>query len=121
LLSAPSFAPCARSQHAGQSSPHIVRDIIGDLLHLGHQRFDALEHRIEVLGELIPFVPRPAQGYPPAKTALQDGSAGRANGFDPSYSAPRDGDAGHRRKNKYQSDPPYHPRPNFLPALTTIA
>jgi hypothetical protein len=43
-----------------------VRDIIGNLFHFRHQRFDAVEHRIEVLGELIPFVPCPAQGYPVA-------------------------------------------------------
>ena len=54
------------SAHAGQRRAQIVRDIVGDLLHLRHQRFDALEHRIEVLGKLIPFVPCSAQGYPVA-------------------------------------------------------
>jgi hypothetical protein len=36
------------SAHAGQRRPQIMRHVVGNLLHLRHQRFNPVEHRIEV-------------------------------------------------------------------------
>jgi hypothetical protein len=83
-----------------------VCHIVGDLFHFPYQRFDAVEHQIEVLGELIPFVSRIAQGYSLAKAALHGGPAGRINCFDPSHCAPCDGNAGHTCQQEYQRDAP---------------
>ena len=52
----------------------------------------------------IPFVARPAQGYPLAEAALHDGAAGRVDGLDPPHRAPRDGHAGDPGQHEDQHD-----------------
>ena len=81
-----------------------MRHIVSDLLHLPHQRFDAVEHRIEIHGEFVPFVTRAVQGYPLAEAALHDGTAGRVDGFDAAHCAPRDEHAGDPSEREYQQD-----------------
>ena len=95
------FQPAA---HAGQRGTQVVRHIIGDLFHLSHQGFYAIEHQIEIFGELIPFISRSAQRYALAKAALHDRPAGRIDRFDPPHCTPGDGNAGHTGENKYQQD-----------------
>src|SRR5262249_45813961 len=113
--------PLQPPAHPGQRRPQIVRYAVGDLPHLGHQRFYALKHRIEVLSKLIPFVPRPAQRYPLAEAALHDSSAGCVDCLNPPYSAPRDRNAGSRSKNKYQRDDQCQGGGDLLRQLIEIA
>ena len=40
----------------------IVRDIVGDLAHAGHQPLDLVEHAVEIGGELVELVARAASG-----------------------------------------------------------
>ena len=93
------FQPAA---HAHQRRPQVVGDVVSDLLHLAHQPLDALQHGIEIAGELIPLVVRSAQRNAAAEAAFHDGAAGGVDGFDPPHGAPRDADAGHRRQQEHE-------------------
>ena len=81
--------------HAGERRAQVVRDVVGRLLHLAHQRLDAVEHAIEVLGEPVPFVAGSAQRNPLAEIALHDRAADRVDRLDPSDGAARDIDGHH--------------------------
>ena len=107
-ISAWSFSAVARparsllqaAAHAGERRAQIVRDVVGRLLHLAHQRLDAVEHEIEVLGEPVPFVARAAQRNAFAEIALHDRAADRVDGLDPPDGAARDVDGHHARQDE---------------------
>ena len=69
-------------------------DVVGDLLDAAHQLLDPLQHRVQVLRELIPFVLGAPDGNALAQTACHDGVAGRVHCLDPRHGAARDRDTG---------------------------
>ena len=42
--------------HAVERAAQVVRDVVGDLPLAGDERFDAVEHVVQVVGELVHFV-----------------------------------------------------------------
>ena len=98
-----------------------MRDIVGRLLHFAHQDFDAVEHRIEVFRQLIPFILRPEQRHALAKTALHDGPAGGVDRFDPADRAPGDSETGNDGENENQRDNERKGEIDLPPELIEIA
>jgi hypothetical protein len=98
-----------------------VRDVVRDLLDLAHQGLDAIEHQVEVLGDLIPFVARSAQRNPLPEAVMHDGAAGRVDGLDPSDRAPRDRNARHARQHQEQYEAPGERRPGLAGELVEVA
>ncbi len=47
-----------------------MRHVVGHLSDLSHQLFNPVEHRVEVSGQIVPFVPGAAKWYPVGKPAL---------------------------------------------------
>src|SRR5262252_9438294 len=59
-----------------------MRHIVGDLSDCPHKVFDTVEHRVEILGQLVPFVLRASKWYSLAETAAHDVARGSVDGFD---------------------------------------
>src|SRR5512132_1852249 len=98
------------STDAGQWRAQIVRYIVGDLFYFLHQCFDAIEHRVEVFCNVIPFIVRPAKRNTLVQTALHDSATGHVDCLDPSYGATRDQNGGHAGQDEYQGNAPYERR-----------
>ena len=79
-------------------------DVVAHLLDLTHQRFDAVQHQIEVFGDAVPFIMRAAQRYALVQPARHDRGAGGIDRFDPPHGAAGHQDARHRRHHKDQRD-----------------
>ena len=61
----------------GERRLQIMRDIVGDLAHAGHQPLDLVEHAVEVGGELVEFVGG-AETRHPVRQIAGDDPLGRA-------------------------------------------
>jgi hypothetical protein len=82
-----------------------MRHVVGNLPDLSHQFFNPVEHGVEVLCQLIPFVPCTAKRDPVAEPALHDFSSGSVHGFNPSDRVPRHEDTRDRGQNERQYGP----------------
>src|SRR5271163_3220391 len=82
------------SPHAGQWRAQIMGHVVGDLTVRFDQFPDAIEHRIEIFREPIPFVTGPAQRDALSEPASHYFSARRVDRFDPCHRAPRGGYSG---------------------------
>src|SRR4029453_683714 len=71
---------------------------------------DAIEHRVEVFCNVIPFIVRPARRNTLVQTALHDSATGHVDCLDPSYGATRDQKGGHAGHDEYQGNAPYERR-----------
>src|SRR5260370_41439534 len=83
-----------------------MRHVIGDLPVGFHQLLNAVEHGVEVLGELVPLIAASAQGNALAEPGSHDFSGGGIDCFDPSHRAPRGGYARCRRREDDQPESP---------------
>ena len=61
---------------ARQGGAQVVGDVVRDLAHAGHQRFDAGQHVVESGGELVEVVAAPADRDAPGQVAVHDLAAG---------------------------------------------
>src|SRR5215813_8036670 len=102
LLTSSRLQPTAQARQRGSE---IVRHVVGDLSDLLHQILDPAEHAVEIGGQLVPFVLRAAQWYPPSKTVLHDLPGGRVHGLDPSDRAPCHEDTGDGGEHERQDCP----------------
>ena len=59
-------------------------DAVAHLLDLPHQKFDAIQHGIEICRELVPFIGSAMNRYSSLKVALHDGSASGIDALNPS-------------------------------------
>ena len=66
----------------------VVSDVVGHLLEAAHQRFDALQHAVQVEGEAIEFVGAAGNRQPARKVAGHDGLRRRGHRFDAIENAP---------------------------------
>ena len=71
----------------------IVGDVVGDFLQPHHQRFDALQHGVEIFRQAIEFVAAAPDRQPPAEIARHDALGGAGHGVDAPQHPPRDKDA----------------------------
>ena len=60
----------------------IVRDIVGDLAHPGHQPLDLVEHAVQVGGELVEFVVGAGARHPVRQIAGDDALGGAVHLLD---------------------------------------
>src|SRR6516164_4044658 len=77
------------SPHEGQWRAQIMGHVVRNLPVRFDQFPDAVEHRIEIFREPIPFVAGPAQRYALSEPASHDLSARRVDRFDARHRAPR--------------------------------
>ena len=74
-------------------------DIVRHLLEAGHQRFDPLQHGVEIVRQPIEFVAAASHRQPAAEVALHDPSCGAGHGVDP---------AQHASRNEHATGEPQH-------------
>ena len=79
----PVIGPFEPAAHARQRGPQIMRDVVGDLPVRLDELLDAVEHRIEVGGKPIPFIPSAAQRYALAQPGFDNFAARCVYRFDP--------------------------------------
>ncbi len=60
-----------------------MRDIVGDFLEAAHQRFDALQHDVEIDRQAVQLVVAAADRQPLGKIARHDRARGFRHGIDP--------------------------------------
>src|SRR6516164_10595989 len=77
------------SPHAGQWRAQIMGHVVRNLPVRFDQFPDAIEHRIEIFREPIPFVAGPVQRYALSEPASHDFSARRVDRFDARHRAAR--------------------------------
>src|SRR5262245_21406088 len=80
-----------------------MRHIVGDLSDCPHEVFDTVEHRVEILGQLVPFVLRASKRYSLAETAAHDVARRSVDSFDAPDRPSRHGDTreGGEHKREY--------------------
>ncbi len=71
-IARPASGAFQSTAHAGTGRSQIVSDIIRGLLDLVHQHTNAIEHRIEVFCQLIPFIVLATQRRALAQATLHD-------------------------------------------------
>ena len=70
-----------------------MRDVVGDFLQTPHQRFDALEHGIEVIGKPVEFIAGAGDRQSAGKIARHDHLRLLGHGVDAAEDAPADEEA----------------------------
>ncbi len=95
-----SASRCRRAQRlfgavaqARERRLQIMGDVVGDFLQARHQRFDAVEHGVEVVGETVEFVAGAGDRQPVAEIAFHDVARRLGHGVDAVQHAPRDEEA----------------------------
>ena len=91
---------------ARQRRLEIVRDIVGDLLQAVHQRLDALEHGVEIVGQPVEFVAGAGDRQPLAEIAGHDGAGGLGHGVDAPQHAAGDEEAAGEAEHDDDRDRP---------------
>src|ERR1700733_6406710 len=70
-----------------------MRDVVGHLFEAPHQRFDALQHAIEVEREAVELIAAPGDPQPSREIARHDGLGGPGHGVSALEDAPAYEDA----------------------------
>ena len=81
-------------------------DIVGHLLQAAHQRFDALEHGVDVVGEAVEFVAGAGNRQPAGKIAGHDGLRRSGHGIDAVEHPPADEETAGKAKHDDQRERP---------------
>ena len=83
-----------------------MRDIVGDLLHAHHQRLDAVEHNVEIVGETVKLVAGAGHRQAVAEVAGHDVACGLGHGIDPVQHASRDEKSANQPEHDDHGDRP---------------
>ena len=90
----------------GKRTPQIVGNVVADLADARHQLRDAVEHVVEVRGQPVELVVRPARRDPPVERAGHDFPAGLVDRVDAAQHGPADQHAARDAEDQRERDPP---------------
>ena len=95
-----------------QGRLQIVRDVVGHPTDPVHELLDPVEHRIELLGELVEIVTRATGRDPTCEVAAHDFPARPVDRVDPAHRAPAHRERSEHREDQGQADTPDEGDPN---------
>ena len=96
----------------GERGLEVVRDVVGDPADPVHELLDAVEHRVELLGELVEVVAGSAGGDPAREVPAHDLPARAVDRIDPAKRAPAHRERPRDREEEGEAEAPCEGEPD---------